>query len=123
MIEALSQSVTKVYAGLAQVGATHFLALSAILFVTGVCGVLVRRNLIIILMSIELILNAVNLNLIAFSRYWQLQGDPSGHTGQLFSIFVIVVAAAEAVVGLAIVLALYRNNETVAIDEINILKW
>lgn len=123
MIEALLQSVTKVYAGLAQVGAIHFLALSAILFVTGVCGVLVRRNLIIILMSIELILNAVNLNLIAFSRYWQLQGDPSGHTGQLFSIFVIVVAAAEAVVGLAIVLALYRNNETVAIDEINVLKW
>lgn len=123
MTEALLQSLTRIYTGLAQVGATHFLVLSAILFITGVCGVLVRRNLIIILMSIELILNAVNLNLIAFSRYWQLQGDPSGHTGQLFSIFVIVVAAAEAVVGLAIVLALYRNNETVAIDEINVLKW
>lgn len=123
MIEALLQSLSKIYSELAQVGAVHFLILSVLLFLTGVCGVLVRRNLIIILMSIELILNAVNLNLIAFSRYWQLQGDPSGHTGQLFSIFVIVVAAAEAVVGLAIVLALYRNNETVAIDEINVLKW
>ncbi|MBL8148555.1 MAG: NADH-quinone oxidoreductase subunit NuoK [Blastocatellia bacterium] len=106
-----------------QVSATNFLVLSSILFVIGVIGVLTRRNIIIIFMSIELILNAVNLNLIAFSRYWQQQGAPNPYTGQLFTIFVIVVAAAEAVVGLSILLALYRNRETLAVDEIDIMKW
>jgi NADH-quinone oxidoreductase subunit K len=109
----------------------HFLMLSFLLFVVGVAGVLSRRNIIIIFMSIELILNAVNLNLVAFSRYFQINQealrakglaiDPL--MGPVFTIFIIVVAAAEAAVGLGIVIAMFRNRETVAIDEINMLKW
>ncbi|HVG20937.1 MAG TPA: NADH-quinone oxidoreductase subunit NuoK [Blastocatellia bacterium] len=108
--------------------------LSFLLFVVGVAGVLSRRNIIIIFMSIELILNAVNLNLIAFSRYLQINQraladlkpvglivDPLA--GPVFTIFIIVVAAAEAAVGLGIVIAMFRNSETVAIDEIDLLKW
>lgn len=96
---------------------THYLVLSAALFTIGVVGVMVRRNIIIVFMSIELMLNAVNINLVAFSH--QLQ-----HTvGQVFAIFVIAVAAAEAAVGLGIILALYRNKETVNIDEMNLMKW
>jgi NADH-quinone oxidoreductase subunit K len=101
----------------------NFLVLSFLLFAIGVTGVLSRRNVIIIFMSIELILNAVNLNLVAFSRYWELRGAVAPQTGQVFAIFVIVVAAAEAAVGLAIVVALFRNRETVAVDEIDLLKW
>jgi NADH-quinone oxidoreductase subunit K len=100
-----------------------FLTLSFLLFVLGVAGVLTRRNIIIIFMSIELILNAVNLNMIAFSRYWQLQGGGNPNTGQIFTIFIIVVAAAEAAIGLGIVIAMYRNRETISIDEIDLLKW
>ena len=92
------------------------LALSAVLFTIGVIGVLIRRNVIIILMSIELILNAVNLNLVAFSRLYGLHG-------QVFSIFVITDAAAEAAVGLGIIIAFFRNKETVNVDEIDLLKW
>jgi NADH-quinone oxidoreductase subunit K len=95
----------------------HYLVLSAALFMIGVIGVMVRRNIIIILMSIELILNAVNINLAAFS--FQLQNA----TGQVFAIFVIAVAAAEAAVGLGIVLAFYRNKETLNIDEMNLMRW
>ncbi|MBP7571280.1 MAG: NADH-quinone oxidoreductase subunit NuoK [Acidobacteria bacterium] len=95
----------------------HYIVLSAALFTIGVIGVLVRRNVIVILMSIELILNAVNINLIAFSR--QL-GDP---VGQVFAIFIICVAAAEAAVGLGIILAFYRNKETVNIDEMSLMRW
>lgn len=91
--------------------------LSAALFTIGVVGVLVRRNIIIIFMSIELMLNAVNINLIAFSS--QLQNG----IGQVFAVFVIAVAAAEAAVGLGIILAFYRNKETVNIDEMTLLKW
>ncbi len=91
--------------------------LSAALFMIWVVGVLVRRNIIIIFMSIELILNAVNINLVAFSR--QLHDV----TGQVFAIFVIAVAAAEAAVGLGIILAFYRNKETVNIDEMNLMRW
>jgi NADH:ubiquinone oxidoreductase subunit K len=112
----------------------NFLMLSFLLFVVGVAGVLSRRNIIIIFMSIELILNAVNLNLIAFSRYLQINQDalaklkPVGLivdplAGPVFTIFIIVVAAAEAAVGLGIVIAMFRNRETVAIDEIDLLKW
>lgn len=104
------------------VSINNFLFLSALLFTIGVAGVLTRRNIIVILMSIELILNAANLNLVAFSRYWQIQGGISPYTGQLFTIFIIVVAAAEAVIGLGILIALYRNRETVSVDEIDILK-
>ena len=96
---------------------THYMLLSAALFIIGVIGVMVRRNIIIIFMSIELILNAVNINLVAFS--YQLQNT----IGQVFAIFVIAVAAAEAAVGLGILIALFRNKETVQADEIDLLKW
>lgn len=94
-----------------------YLVLSAILFVTGVAGVLTRRNAIVVFMCIELMLNAVNLTLVAFSSFL---GDI---TGQVFVVFVMAVAAAEAAVGLAIVIALFRNKQTVDLDSINILKW
>ena len=93
------------------------IALSAILFVLGALGALTRRNLIVILMSIELMLNAVNLALVAFSRQW---GDLAGH---VFVLMVIVVAAAEVAVGLGIVLALFRNRESVNVEDVSLLKW
>jgi NADH-quinone oxidoreductase subunit K len=92
-------------------------ALSAILFVLGAVGALTRRNLIVILMSIELMLNAVNLALVAFSRQW---GD---HAGHVFVLMVIVVAAAEVAVGLGIVIALFRNRESVNVEDSSLLKW
>ncbi len=95
----------------------HYLVLSAALFMIGVIGVMVRRNIIIIFMSIELMLNAVNINLAAFSH--QIQNA----AGQVFAIFVIAVAAAEAAVGLGIILAFYRNKETLNIDEMNLMRW
>jgi NADH-quinone oxidoreductase subunit K len=95
----------------------HYLVLSAALFVIGLIGVMVRRNVIIIFMSIELMLNAVNINLVAFS--YQLENA----VGQVFAIFVIAVAAAEAAVGLGIVLAFFRNKETLNIDEMNLMRW
>ena len=95
----------------------YYLALSAILFSIGVVGVLIRRNGIIVFMSIELMLNSVNLTLVAFSAYL------GNATGQMFVFFVLTVAAAEAAVGLAIIIALFRNKMTVNIDEINIMKW
>ncbi|HXA06684.1 MAG TPA: NADH-quinone oxidoreductase subunit NuoK [Bryobacteraceae bacterium] len=95
----------------------HYLLLSLALFTIGVIGVLTRRNVIIILMSIELILNAVNINLVAFSRLW---GDVNG---QVFAIFIITDAAAEAAVGLGIILAFFRNRETLLADEMDLLKW
>jgi NADH-quinone oxidoreductase subunit K len=102
---------------------SRFLMIGALLFVIGVGGVLTRRNIIVIFMSIELILNAANLNFIAFSRYLQATGSLNAVAGQVFTVFVIVVAAAEAAIGLGIVIALYRNKETIWIDEIDILKW
>ena len=95
----------------------HYLVLSAALFTTGLVGVLVRRNIIVVFMSIELMLNAVNINLAAFSH--QLH-DASG---QVFAVFVVAVAAAEAAVGLGIVLAFFRNKETLNVDDMDILKW
>jgi NADH-quinone oxidoreductase subunit K len=95
----------------------YYLALSAILFTIGVIGVLSRRNVIVIYMAIELMLNSVNLTLVAFSAFL---GDI---TGQALVFFVMAVAAAEAAVGLAIVIAVYRNKQTVHADDINILKW
>ena len=102
---------------------SKFLVIGALLFIIGVAGVLTRRNIIVIFMSIELILNAANLNFIAFSRYLAETGGPNALAGQLFSVFVIVVAAAEAAIGLGIVIALYRNKETIWVDEIDLLKW
>ena len=96
---------------------THYLVLGAALFLIGALGVLVRRNLVIILMSIELMLNGVNVNLIAFSG---LHGDVQG---QVFAIFIIAVAVAEAAIGLGILIALFRNKMTVQADEIQLLKW
>ena len=100
-----------------------FLVIGALLFIIGVAGVLTRRNIIVIFMSIELILNAANLNFIAFSRYLQEMGSVNAVAGQIFTVFVIVVAAAEAAIGLGIVIALYRNKETIWVDEIDLLKW
>ena len=93
------------------------LIFSAVLFSVGVYGVLARRNAVLVLMSIELMLNAVNVNLIAFA---QRLGDL---TGQVFALFVVAVAAAEVGIGLAIVILIYRNRETINVDEVNLLKW
>ncbi len=95
---------------------SHYLVLSAILFTIGVTGVLMRRNVIIILLSIELMLTAVNINFVAFSHYME---NP---VGQVFVFFVMTIAAAETALGLAIVVALFRNLETVNVDEINQMK-
>jgi NADH-quinone oxidoreductase subunit K len=102
---------------------SKFLVIGALLFIIGVAGVLSRRNIIVIFMSIELILNAANLNFIAFSRYLQDTGNINAVAGQVFTVFIIVVAAAEAAIGLGIVIALYRNKETIWVDEIDLLKW
>ena len=102
---------------------SKFLVIGALLFIIGVAGVLTRRNIIVIFMSIELILNAANLNFIAFSRYLEETGNANALAGQVFTVFVIVVAAAEAAIGLGIVIALYRNKETIWVDEIDLLKW
>lgn len=96
---------------------SYYLILSAAFFSIGIIGVLTRRNAIIIFMCIELMLNAVNLTFIAFASFF---GDSSG---QIFVFFVMAVAAAEAAVGLAIIIALFRNKLTVNVDEVNILKW
>ena len=94
-----------------------YLALSAVLFTIGTIGVLIRRNAIVILMCVELMLNAVNISLISFSSY---HGDI---TGQILVFFVLAVAAAEAVVGLAIIIAIFRNNLSLDISKINLLRW
>ena len=95
----------------------HYLVVGAALLLIGTVGILVRRNVVVMMMSIELILNAVNVNLIAFSDHLKQLN------GQIFAIFVIVVAVAEAAVGLGILIALFRNKETVQVDEIDLLKW
>ena len=97
----------------------HFLALAAILFSIGIYGVITRRNIIGILMSLELMFNAANINFVAFNRYI----ITDGMTGQIFAIFIVVVAAAEATVGLAIVLLVYRNWQGIKADYINVMKW
>jgi NADH-quinone oxidoreductase subunit K len=99
------------------VGLTHYLFVSAVLFTIGVVGVMVRRNAIVIFMSIELMLNAVNVTFVAFSRFLHAPD------GQLFVFFVMVVAAAEAVVGLAIIISVFRLRESVDVDRMNLFKW
>jgi NADH:ubiquinone oxidoreductase subunit K len=96
---------------------SYLLIFSAVLFSAGVYGVLARRNAVLVLMSIELMLNAVNVNLVAFSQFLK------DVTGQIFALFVITVAAAEVGIGLAIVILIYRNRETIDVDEIDLLKW
>ena len=99
------------------VGLEHFLILSAILFSIGLYGALAKRNAVVILMSIEIMLNAVNITMVAFSRYGHLI------TGQVFAIFIMVVAAAEAAVGLAIIIAIYRSRETVDVEKFELMTW
>jgi len=101
------------------IGLEHYLILSAILFSIGLYGVLAKRNAIIILISIELMLNAVNIAMVAFSRYIV----PLMLTGQVFAIFIIVLAAAEAAVGLAIIISIYRNRETIDATQVDLMKW
>ena len=96
---------------------SYYIILSAIVFITGVVGVLIRRNIIIILLSIELMLNATNINFVAFSIYFQ------NVVGQVFVFFALTVAAAEVAVGLAIIIALYRSKTTINVDEFQLLKW
>ena len=95
----------------------YYLLLSAFMFIVGVVGVLTRRNTIVVFMSIEWIVNSANLTMVAFSSYL------GNSVGQLFVFFVMIVAAAEAAIGLAIIIAMFRNKKTLNIDEINILKW
>lgn len=102
---------------LPHVGLLHFLFVSAILFALGIFGVVTRRNAIMVLMGIELILNSANINFIAFSKYGGLNLD-----GQVIAIFVIILAASEAAIALAIVLNIYQNFDTVNVDEVNKLK-
>jgi len=96
---------------------SYYMVLSAIVFLTGFVGVLIRRNIIILLLSIELMLNATNINFVAFSHYLN---DVSG---QVFVFFTLTVAAAEVAVGLAIIIALYRGKATVNVEDLNLMKW
>ena len=97
----------------------YFLVLSALIFSIGVYGVLARQNAVLVLLSIELMLNAVNINLVAFSAYFA----EGGLSGQVFALFVIAVAAAEVGVGLAIVILIFRNRQSVDVDEMSLMKW
>ena len=99
------------------VSASYFLILSAILFTLGVIGVLIRRNALVMFMSVEMMLNAVNLTLVTYSRFL------GSVTGQVFVLLVIAVAAAEVAVGLAIVVSLFRHKETIDVDRMDLLKW
>jgi len=101
------------------IGLEHYLILATVLFSIGLYGALAKRSAIVILMSIELMLNAVNIAMVAFSRYIV----PLLLTGQVFAIFIMVVAAAEAAVGLAIIMAIYRGRETIDVTQINLMKW
>jgi NAD(P)H-quinone oxidoreductase subunit 4L len=101
------------------IGLEHYLILSGILFSIGLYGALTKRNAIIILISIELMLNGVNIAFVAFSRFI----TPVALTGQVFAIFIMVVAAAEVAVGLAIIIAIYRNRNTIDAAKIDLLKW
>jgi len=101
------------------IGLNYYLILSAILFSIGLYGALTKRNAIVILMSIEIMLNAVNIAMVAFSRFIV----PALLTGQIFAIFIMVVAAAEAAVGLAIIISIYRSRETIESTKIDSMKW
>jgi NADH:ubiquinone oxidoreductase subunit K len=105
-------------------GLNHFLILGAILFCIGIYGALAKRNVVVLLMSLELMLNGINITLVAFNRYLIPAGGISGSplAGQMFALFVIAVAAAEAALGLAIVIAVYRLRHTVQVDQIDLLR-
>jgi NADH:ubiquinone oxidoreductase subunit K len=104
----------------ALVGLPHYIALSAFLFTVGLYGVLTRRNAVAILMSIEIMFNAVILALISFNSFVAPAGT---YTGQIFSIFIIAVAAGEAAVGLALMITIYRSRDTINVEEMNLMKW
>jgi NADH:ubiquinone oxidoreductase subunit K len=101
----------------------HVIGLSALLFVIGVAGVAMRRNLIVVLMSIELMLNAVNLAFVGFNRMWPGTADAPRLDGQVFVLMVITVAAAEVAVGLGIVISMFRNRDSVNLEDVSLLKW
>ena len=101
----------------------HVIGLSAILFAIGVVGVVTRRNLIVILMSIELMLNAVNLAFVGFNRLWPVGPHGVSYDGHIFVLMVITVAAAEVAVGLGIVISMFRNRDSVNIEDVSLLKW
>jgi len=101
----------------------HVIGLSAVLFTIGVFGVLVRRNLIVMLMSIELMLNAVNLAFVAFNRLWPGTAGIAAYDGHVFVLMVITVAAAEVAVGLGILIAMFRNRDSVDVEEARLLRW
>lgn len=96
---------------------TYYLVLSSVVFVIGLVGVLIRKNIIMILLSIELMLNAANINFVAFSHYL------NAVAGQVFVFFVMTVAAAEVAIGLAIIIAIYRSRETIDVGEMSLMKW
>ena len=110
-------NVPEFFAWLQHVQLAHYLIVSALLFSLGIYGIVTRKNAILVLMGVELVLNAANINLVAFSRQW------NNLTGQIFGVFNITIAAAEVAVGLAIVIAFFRNRETVNVDEMNLMKW
>jgi len=101
----------------------HVIGLSALLFVIGVAGVALRRNLIVVLMSIELMLNAVNLAFVGFNRMWPGTAEAPRLDGQIFVLIVISVAAAEVAVGLGIVISMFRNRDSVNLEDVSLLKW
>ncbi len=101
----------------------HVIGLSAVLFAIGVVGVVTRRNLIVILMSIELMLNAVNLAFVGFNRLWPVGPYGPSYDGHVFVLMVITVAAAEVAVGLGIVISMFRNRDSVDIQDVSLLKW
>ena len=101
----------------------YWLAFSSLLFAIGAYGVLTRKNAIVVLMSIEVMLNAANINLVAFSSYHTALHGVSDASGQVFALFSIAIAAAEVAVGLAILLSVYRRYQTIDVDKINILRW
>ena len=101
----------------------NFLVLGAVLFCIGVYGVIVRKNAVLVLMSIELILNSVNINLLAFDRLWaDGNGGLGNHDGNVFALYIIAIAAAEVGVGLAMVLLIFRNRKTIALDDLSEIK-
>jgi len=102
-----------------EIGLTHYLVLATVLFSIGLYGALAKKNAVVILMSIELMLNAVNILMVAFSRFVV----PALLTGQVFAIFIIVVAAAEAAVCLAIIMSIYRSRDTIDATKVDLMKW
>jgi len=98
---------------------THYLVLSAMLFGIGLIGVLLRKNAVAILLSVELMLNAANLNLVAFSKYV----TPAAASGQMFALFIMAIGAAEVAVGLALILTIYKTMKSVNLDDLNLFRW